>query len=84
MSIRPLHGSLIAGILAAVTVLPGPSAAQSSDQKASASKSAAPNTNMSPHKHRYWRYRGGTHPHYGSRRVRTSAPAAETGAPSAK
>jgi hypothetical protein len=26
---------------------------------------------MTPTKHRYWRHRGGTHPHYGSRRVRT-------------
>jgi hypothetical protein len=37
----------------------------------STSKAASPNTNTIPHKHRYWRFRGGRHPHYGSRRVRT-------------
>jgi hypothetical protein len=41
------------------------------DTGASAPKSAAPNTNTNPTKHRYWRHRGGKHPHYGSRRVRT-------------
>ena len=30
-----------------------------------------PNSNTNPAKHRYWRHRGGKHPHYGSRRVRT-------------
>jgi hypothetical protein len=37
---------------------------------ASAPKSATPNTNTNPTKHRYWRHRGGRHPHFGSRRVR--------------
>ena len=32
---------------------------------------STPNTNTNPTKHRYWRHRGGVHPHYGSRRVRT-------------
>ena len=36
-----------------------------------ASKSAGPNTNVNPAKHRYWRHRGGKHPHFGSRRVRS-------------
>ena len=26
---------------------------------------------MTPAKHRYWRHRGGKHPHFGSRRIRT-------------
>lgn len=38
-------------------------------------KSATTNTNMTPTKHRYWRHRGGKHPHYGSRRVRTQVQA---------
>ncbi|MCA1384412.1 hypothetical protein N2605_04395 [Bradyrhizobium yuanmingense] len=29
------------------------------------------NTNTNPFKHRYWRHRGGKHPHFGSRRVRS-------------
>ena len=37
----------------------------------SSTKSATPNTNTNPTKHRYWRHRGGKHPHFGSRRVRT-------------
>jgi len=40
-----------------------------------ATKTAAPNTNMTPTKHRYWRHRGGTHPHFGSRRVRSQVQA---------
>ena len=56
-----------------------PSIAQPSDKAAAepkqtgaaASDSARPNTNTNPTKHRYWRHRGGAHPHYGSRRVRT-------------
>jgi len=50
-------------------------AAAPKDSGASAAKSApkgaTPNTNMNPTKHRYWRHRGGRHPHYGSRRIRT-------------
>ena len=41
----------------------------------SETKTAAPNTNMTPTKHRYWRHRGGKHPHFGSRRVRTQVQA---------
>jgi hypothetical protein len=50
------------------------SLAQSNDKGASVKDtgaSAPTNTNTNPTKHRYWRHRGGTHPHYGSRRVRT-------------
>jgi hypothetical protein len=68
-----LIGSI--AVIAPTTV----SLAQSSDKAVSAPKdagvpaatSATPNTNMNPTKHRYWRHRGGKHPHYGSRRVRT-------------
>jgi hypothetical protein len=41
------------------------------DIGAPAASSSTPNTNATPTKHRYWRHRGGTHPHCGSRRVRT-------------
>ena len=82
MNIRLVCCALIVGVLAAFTVPVNPSAAQSSDQGAAA-KNAAPSTNTNPHKHRYWRHRGGKHPHFGSRRVGTTTPAA-TGAPAAK
>ncbi|MDF0492772.1 hypothetical protein [Bradyrhizobium yuanmingense] len=38
---------------------------------ATATGDARPNTNTNPFKHRYWRHRGGKHPHFGSRRVRS-------------
>jgi hypothetical protein len=41
------------------------------DTGASAPNSSTSNTNMNPTKHRHWRHRGGIHPHFGSRRVRT-------------
>jgi hypothetical protein len=79
MNIRAVCGTLILGGLVAPTAPPTPSLAQSKDTGVSAPKdagapapkSATPNTNTSPTKHRYWRHRGGKHPHYGSRRVRT-------------
>jgi hypothetical protein len=86
MTIRAVYGALILGGLVAATTNPTLSLAQSNnpgatakdagmsaqkDGGAPASKSATPNTNMNPAKHRYWRHRGGRHPHYGSRRVRT-------------
>jgi hypothetical protein len=40
-------------------------------QGAAVPNDATPNTNTNPTKHRYWRHRGGKHPHYGSRRVHT-------------
>ncbi len=43
--------------------------AQANDVNVAAPQSAHRNTNTNPHKHRYWRFRGGKHPHYGSRRV---------------
>ena len=78
MNIRALQSALIIGGLVAVATPSTPSLAQSTntgvvakDTGASASKNAAPNTNMTPTKRRYWRHRGGRHPHFGSRRVRT-------------
>jgi hypothetical protein len=79
MNLSTVGGVLILAGLVAVTAPTTASQAQSSDKAVSAPKdagapaatSAAPNTNMNPWKHRYWRHRGGRHPHYGSRRVRT-------------
>ncbi|WP_027521059.1 hypothetical protein [Bradyrhizobium sp. Ec3.3] len=78
MNIRALCAGLILGLMA-VTAPSTPSLSQSDTKGVAAPKepgaaapsTAAPNTNMNPTKHRYWRHRGGTHPHYGSRRVRT-------------
>ena len=81
MNIKILCGALILGVsvIAVPTLSPGQSVDKSvsapKDSGAwtikSAAKKATPNTNTSPTKHRYWRHRGGKHPHYGSRRVRT-------------
>lgn len=78
MNVRTICGVLIlAGSIA--TAQSTSSQAQTTDPAASVPKqvttlapsTAAPNTNTNPTKHRYWRHRGGSHPHYGSRRVRT-------------
>lgn len=49
----------------------GTSATQQPTPPPVTSTSTTPNTNTNPTKHRHWRHRGGVHPHYGSRRVRT-------------
>ncbi len=82
MGIRLVFSAIIIGALAAVTVPQNLSMAQSSAPGASA-KTATPNVNTTPRKHRYWRHRGGRHPHFGSRRVPTQTSKA-TAAPSAK
>jgi hypothetical protein len=79
MNIQSVCCALILGGLVAVTAPSSPALAQTKDSGvtppketgAAASKDVAPNTNTNPTKHRYWRHRGGVHPHYGSRRVRT-------------
>lgn len=80
MNIRLVFGALIVGAATAIAAPSSLSLAQSTDQGATAPRSAKPNTNVTPRKHRYWRHQGGRHPHFGSRRVRTDAPA---GRPSA-
>jgi hypothetical protein len=67
MNIRLILGALMIGGLIAIAAPPHPSFAQSNNVGVSTPK----NTTASVHKHRYWRHRGGKHPHYGSRRVRT-------------
>jgi hypothetical protein len=78
MTLRNICAILGLGGLMLATVFPVASLAQSGDKAPAAAKeatpaagSATPNTNTNPTKHRYWRHRGGSHPHYGSRRVRT-------------
>jgi hypothetical protein len=74
MNIPTVCGALILGGLAAMIASTTVSLAQSNDKGVSAPKeigASTPNTNTNPTKHRHWRHRGGVHPHYGSRRVRT-------------
>ena len=79
MTIYTTCGALILAGLLAVTASSSPSLAQTKDRPAAASKDAgavaskspAATTRATPTKHRYWRHRGGKHPHFGSRRVRT-------------
>ncbi|MBW7961374.1 hypothetical protein [Bradyrhizobium sp. BR 10261] len=68
-----LFGPLILIGMAAAAAPPILSFAQSNAPAASAA--STPNTNMTPAKHRYWRHRGGKHPHFGSRRVRSQVQA---------
>jgi hypothetical protein len=83
MNLRTAYGALIlAGLMAAAAPSTlslaqpnAPAASAPKDVGESARKSATPNTNMTPTKHRYWRHRGGKHPHFGSRRVRSQVPA---------
>jgi hypothetical protein len=88
MNIRSACGALILGGLVATIVPLTLSLAQSNqtgvsaptnsrasaskDAGAAAPKRASPNAAMTPRKDRYWRHRGGRHPHYGSRRLRTN------------
>ncbi|OAF07288.1 hypothetical protein [Bradyrhizobium neotropicale] len=78
MNIQTVCRTLILGGLVAVATPSSLSLAQPKDTAAApketgaaAPSKATPNTNTNPAKHRYWRHRGGKHPHYGSRRVRT-------------
>jgi len=79
MNIPTVCGAFVLGGLVAMIAPTTVSLAQSNDKGVSAPKdagasapnSSTPNTNTNPTKHRYWRHRGGTHPHYGSGRVRT-------------
>jgi hypothetical protein len=70
MNIRIVVGTLIVGALLALA----PSnrcLAETKDTNVSSPQNPAPSTHRASPKHRYWRFRGGKHPHYGSRRVRT-------------
>jgi hypothetical protein len=77
MTVGTVSGALmLAGWIAILLVPLSP--AQSAGPGASVATSAATapaatasNVRTKPTKHRYWRHRGGSHPHYGSRRIRT-------------
>ncbi|QAU46376.1 hypothetical protein EAS56_31960 [Bradyrhizobium guangzhouense] len=79
MNVRTVCAVLILSGLSAVAARPPPLLAQSTvtgvsapkESGAAAPEAATPNTNTNPTKHRYWRHRGGKHPHFGSRRTRT-------------
>jgi hypothetical protein len=78
MNIPTVCSALILGGLVATIAPTTVSLAQSNDKGVSAkdigastASNSTPNTNTNPTKHRHWRHRGGTHPHFGSRRVRT-------------
>jgi hypothetical protein len=71
MNIRTIGSALIAIALVAVAPISNRAPAQTNESHVSAPQSATPNNRRASPKHRYWRFRGGKHPHYGSRRVRT-------------
>ena len=69
MNIKVVAGTLIVSALLMAAPSSSPCLAQSQEVAVAASTSASKNVGST--KHRYWRHRGGRHPHYGSRRVRT-------------
>jgi hypothetical protein len=76
MNMRAPCIALLMSGLAAALAPSHPSLAQSIEAAApnntgAAAKDVAQTATMTTNKHRYWRHRGGRHPHYGSRRVRT-------------
>jgi hypothetical protein len=79
MKIPTVCGALVLAGLVSMIAPTTVSLAQLNDKDAPTSKktstsapdSSARNTNTNPTKHRHWRHRGGAHPHYGSRRIRT-------------
>jgi len=70
MNLYIVGGTLIVGALLAAVPLSNQCLAQTNDAKASAPQRTTSNATRATWKHRYWRFRGGKHPHYGSRRVR--------------
>ena len=78
MKIWTTYRTLFLSAVVAAALPSTVSLAQSKDDTGAAPKQtgtvapgdARPNTNTNPSKHRYWRHRGGKHPHFGSRRVR--------------
>ncbi len=71
MNTHAMGITLIVAALLSVAPLSNRSLAQTNDANVSAPHRVAPNTNRASPKHRYWRFRGGKHPHYGSRRLGT-------------
>ncbi|MGY8630916.1 hypothetical protein RAD15_00285 [Bradyrhizobium sp. 14AA] len=79
MNIRAVYRTLMLGAAVSVAAPSTISLAQPKDTTVAAPKQSGaaapsdtrPNTNTNPVKHRYWRHRGGKHPHFGGRRVRS-------------
>ena len=69
MNVKLIPSTLIISGLIAVAAPSNLSLAQWNDVGSSTSRNMTVSASL--HKHRYWRHRGGKHPHYGSRRVRT-------------
>ena len=69
MNIKVVSGALIVGAVLMVATSSSPRLAHANEVTLSAAASAS--KNVGSKKHRYWRHRGGKHPHFGSRRVRT-------------
>ena len=69
MNVRLVCSALMIGIALAFMTPSGRLLAQTTETKAS-TPSGNPNVAATKHTHRYWRHRGGKHPHYGSRRLR--------------
>jgi len=68
MDIRPLPGVLI--IIGLAVAAPSSVAqVQSSSPQSATAKTTTGQADTT--KHRYWRHRGGRHPHFGSRTLRT-------------
>ena len=70
MNIRLARSVLMIGITLALVTPSGRLLAQTNETKLSAPSASH---NVGATKNRYWRHRGGKHPHYGSRRVRTGS-----------
>jgi len=70
MTIRLARSVLMIGVTLALMTPAARAPAQTKETNVSA-PSASPNVGAT--KHRYWRHRGGTHPHYGSHRLRKPA-----------
>ncbi len=75
MNIRLACSMLMTGIALTLVTPSGGALGQTNETKAPETKAAAPSAshNVGATKNRYWRHRGGTHPHYGSRRLRKPA-----------
>lgn len=79
MNTRSISSALILGGLMVALVPSSGVLAQSGDKNVAAPKDAGaaapakarPNTNTTPTKQPRWRHRGGKHPHFGSRPVRS-------------
>ena len=76
MKARVIWSALIlSGVILAAPVTPslaqsGSGVSAAKESVAHLSKRTTHHTRAHPRKHRYWRHRGGRHPHYGSRRIR--------------